>query len=103
MAGADYSQELACAMQAVRLASKLCQVHSWCLPWAFAQFSCWSSMNPTIGSIKTLTRHAGALQKVQLQLKAGEKTDKADDSPVTIADYGAAICASCSFLWPDDG
>ena len=32
----------------------------------------------------------GPLQKVQLQLKAGEKTDKADDSPVTIADYGMA-------------
>ena len=27
-------------------------------------------------------------QKVQLQLKAGEKTDKADESPVTVADYG---------------
>ena len=28
-------------------------------------------------------------QRVQLQLKAGEFTDKADASPVTIADYGA--------------
>lgn len=28
------------------------------------------------------------LQRVQLQLKAGEKQDKSDDSPVTIADYG---------------
>jgi hypothetical protein len=27
-------------------------------------------------------------QRVQLQLKAGEKTDKADESPVTVADYG---------------
>jgi hypothetical protein len=27
-------------------------------------------------------------QRVQLQLKAAEKADKADESPVTIADYG---------------
>ena len=31
---------------------------------------------------------ANDVQKVQLQLKAGEKQDKSDDSPVTIADYG---------------
>jgi 3'-phosphoadenosine 5'-phosphosulfate (PAPS) 3'-phosphatase len=35
-----------------------------------------------------LQHFAWAVQKVQLQLKAGEKQDKSDDSPVTIADYG---------------
>ena len=27
-------------------------------------------------------------QEIQLQLKESEQTDKSDDSPVTIADYG---------------
>ena len=31
------------------------------------------------------------LQRLQLQLKAGEKQDKSDDSPVTIADYGNSV------------
>ena len=31
------------------------------------------------------------LQRVQLMLKASEKTDKSDDSPVTIADYGKSL------------
>ncbi len=34
-------------------------------------------------------------QRVQLQLKAGEFTDKADASPVTIADYGT-LCGALS-------
>ena len=29
-----------------------------------------------------------AMQRVQLQLKASEKADKSDASPVTVADYG---------------
>ena len=31
------------------------------------------------------------MQKVQLQLKEGEKQEKSDDSPVTIADYGTQL------------
>ena len=31
------------------------------------------------------------MQRVQLMLKASEKTDKSDDSPVTVADYGEAL------------
>ena len=27
-------------------------------------------------------------QEIQLQLKESERTDKSDDSPVTVADYG---------------
>lgn len=34
--------------------------------------------------------------KVQLQLKAGEKQDKSDDSPVTIADYGSQALVAYS-------
>ena len=31
------------------------------------------------------------LQAVQVQLKRGEKTEKDDESPVTVADYGAQV------------
>jgi 3'-phosphoadenosine 5'-phosphosulfate (PAPS) 3'-phosphatase len=31
------------------------------------------------------------VQAVQVELKSGEKTDKDDDSPVTVADYGAQV------------
>ncbi|CAL5228744.1 g11929 [Coccomyxa viridis] len=54
-----YGHQLDCAINAVRLASKLCQ-------------------------------------RVQLMLKASEKTDKSDDSPVTIADYGAQALVAWS-------
>jgi len=36
------------------------------------------------------------VQRVQLQLKKGEKTDKADESPVTVADYGLPAVPVCS-------
>lgn len=51
--------ELQAAVDAVRLASRLCQA-------------------------------------VQMQLKHGEKTDKEDDSPVTVADYGAQALVAWS-------
>lgn len=44
------------------------------------------------------------LQAVQVQLQRGEKTEKDDESPVTVADYGAQVrhvqCSSmtCSYL-----
>ncbi len=34
------------------------------------------------------------LQRVQQQLTSSEKQDKQDDSPVTVADYGAALAAA---------
>ncbi|EIE20057.1 3',5'-bisphosphate nucleotidase [Coccomyxa subellipsoidea C-169] len=48
-------------------------------------------------SALTAVRLASKLcQRVQLQLKAGEKTDKADESPVTVADYGAQALVAWS-------
>lgn len=50
----QFDKEVVAAVEAVRLASKLCQA-------------------------------------VQLELKAGEKQEKGDASPVTVADYGAQV------------
>ena len=50
----QYGAEVHAAVDAVRLASRLCQA-------------------------------------VQVQLKQGEKTEKDDESPVTVADYGAQV------------
>jgi hypothetical protein len=43
------------------------------------------------------------MQTVQQQLSAAEKTDKQDDSPVTVADYGETIArlAGPWQLWKD--
>ncbi|GAB4821949.1 hypothetical protein N2152v2_008995 [Parachlorella kessleri] len=54
-----YDTELAAAVEAVRLASQLCQA-------------------------------------VQVELKAGEKSEKGDASPVTVADYGAQALVAWS-------
>ena len=92
MAAITYETELQSALKAVRLASKLCQV---CtegvqhvifiyLDLAMQQRVSW--IIPVRAS--TFLKSPCVLQRVQVQLKSGEKTDKADDSPVTIADYG---------------
>ena len=50
------------------------------------------ALNPatpaTFHKFRRIQRNDAMAQKVQLQLKQGEQQDKADDSPVTIADYG---------------
>lgn len=45
------------------------------------------------------------LQAVQVQLKRGEKTEKDDESPVTVADYGAQVgcLLACLHAWLDAG
>lgn len=70
-----YQHELRAACEAVRLAARLCTVYC-TRPCVLISISL---------QLKILWL---ILQKVQLQLKAGEKQDKSDDSPVTIADYG---------------
>ncbi|BDA45281.1 SAL1 phosphatase [Coccomyxa sp. Obi] len=47
-------------------------------------------------ALKAVRLASKLCQRVQLQLKAGERTDKADDSPVTIADYGAQVLVAWS-------
>lgn len=71
-----YAHELQAACEAVRLAARLCTVRL-----------CSSSLccQPMVATQRFLS------QRVQLQLKAGEKQDKSDDSPVTIADYGKRL------------
>lgn len=78
----SHDEEMHSALTAVRLASKLCQVRF---------------VNAGISGLirfVALIYHAHCAkicslkQRVQLQLKSGEKTDKADESPVTVADYG---------------
>ncbi|CAL8471122.1 g10664 [Coccomyxa elongata] len=56
-----------------------------------------SAYEKELGSALKAVRLASKLcQRVQLQLKDGERTDKADDSPVTIADYGAQVLVAWS-------
>ena len=92
MAAITYETELQSALKAVRLASKLCQVctegfqHVIFIYLDLAMLQRVSWIIPARAS--AFLKIPCLLQRVQLQLKSGEKTDKADDSPVTIADYG---------------
>lgn len=43
-----------------------------------------------LGATCTAYRGSFAAQRVQMQLKSAEQTQKDDSSPVTVADYGAA-------------
>ena len=75
-----YAHELQAACEAVKLAARLCTVRL-----------CSISMEFEMLSADGLTTEYRMLQRLQLQLKAGEKQDKNDDSPVTIADYGNSV------------
>jgi 3'-phosphoadenosine 5'-phosphosulfate (PAPS) 3'-phosphatase len=52
------------------------------------------SIASTVYSITLQYRVQSSLQAVQAQLSAAEKVDKLDDSPVTVADYGAQALVS---------
>ena len=67
-----YTKELHHAVEAVKLASRLCKVRM----EARAAWQCCK------GS------YCAMQQVVQQQLSTSEKVDKPDDSPVTVADYG---------------
>lgn len=76
-----YKHELQAACEAVRLAARLCTVR-----YDYGGIASFESSLLSVNEL--LTQYLLYSQKVQLQLKAGEKQDKSDDSPVTIADYG---------------
>jgi hypothetical protein len=78
----QYRKELESAKAAVRLASKLCQVRNSCrLVEPLGAPICFFTVADAISTRATP-------QTVQLQLSAEERSDKKDDSPVTVADYG---------------
>ena len=91
--------ELDAAQRAVRLASKLCKVFATLLSYlrmarntpaaapAAAAAAAAPLLYPTAAAV--LCESDVSLQDIQLQLSSAEKVDKPDDSPVTVADYGA--------------
>lgn len=91
-----YTAEYQAAVDAVKLASHLCQVRRQPLGHVPAGGpSLWSS---TSSSTCVPLPPSPRSQAVQTQLKRGEASEKDDSSPVTVADYGAQALVAWSLL-----
>ena len=89
---AEYTMELQAAVDAVKLASRLCQVRRGVEAGRAGSVPLETHPDPP----RPAAPLPPSAQAVQVQLKRGEWSEKEDDSPVTVADYGAQALVAWS-------